>query len=232
MHEHFRPWGNVTPDFWATSDPPRSETEHPMAVAPQQSALVDKEPPATPAAGHANVVQHQDVAATAGTAQQTASAQMSGSAAEVELPPGFQERIASVTSAFNHPEDHQRLHLAGVEAEMLDQELTEHYGQQHTHTINIREVRGWLANLAGQPEVAARWYLHTTGLQITLHGANHAHTEASARRAVHTWQQVTDPAAVVQIGGDLAKVVAVVFGEGSDVARFVQARLSRRRPQQ
>lgn len=223
MHEpHFRPWGTVTPDYWVTSEtrtePVSTDTSSPTAV-PQQ----------------AHAAEERATGAPATDAEQSgagASAQAATPAAEaVGLPEGFEDRIASVMAAFNDPTDRERLAAAGVEAEKLDQEITEQYGQQHTHTVNIREIRGWLAHLAGQPEIAARWYLHTTGLQITLHGANHAHTEASIRRAVHTWQQVTDPAQVVQIGGDLAKAVAAVLGEGSDAARFVQARLSRRQIQ-
>ncbi|MET8822542.1 hypothetical protein [Streptomyces rochei] len=136
------------------------------------------------------------------------------------------DRIASVASALHDPEDRHALGLAGVEAEKLDQELTQKYGQGHPHTVNIRELRGWIAHLAGDSETAARWYLHTTGLQISVHGPTHEQTQGSVRRAVHTWQQVTDPVAVVEIGSDLAKVVAAVLGPDSDAARFVQARVA------
>ncbi|RPK32403.1 hypothetical protein EES39_38615 [Streptomyces sp. ADI92-24] len=144
------------------------------------------------------------------------------------LPEEFRVRILAVTASFNTPQDAARLTEASVEAERLDQELTDRYGPRHPHTINIRELRGWLALVKGQPGDAARWYLHTTGLQTILYGPDHANTQGSVRRAIHAWQQVNDSAEVVQIGGNLAKAAAAVLGEGSDAARFIQARLSRR----
>ncbi|MCX4529890.1 hypothetical protein OG982_30065 [Streptomyces sp. NBC_01551] len=149
---------------------------------------------------------------------------------QTPAPEEYQSRIAAITAVFATPDDAEGLAAAGVDAEILDRELTARFGERHAHTVNAREIRGWLALLAGQSAVAARWYLHTTGLQIALHGANHADAEASVRRAVYTWQQVKDPVEVVQVGRDLAKVVTAVLGEGSNAARFVQARLARHQP--
>ncbi|KUF20139.1 hypothetical protein AT728_40140 [Streptomyces silvensis] len=153
---------------------------------------------------------------------------MSSSPSPEDGPPAaYQDRINAVVAAFTRPDDREGLAAAAIEAEKLDREFTAQYGQQHVHTVRLREIRGWLALLTGQPAVAARWYLHTTGLQIALHGAAHAETEGSVRRAVHTWQQVKEPTEVVKIGGDLAEVVTAVLGEGSDAARFVRARVAR-----
>lgn len=142
-------------------------------------------------------------------------------------PPEYRDRINAITAAFGAAHDPARLAAAAVDAERLDQEITARYGQLHDHTVRLREIRGWLALLTGQPAVAARWYLHTSGLQIALYGADHAETEGSVRRAIHTWRQIKGPAEVVQIGGDLAKVVTAVLGEDSDAARFIRARLAR-----
>lgn len=238
-HQQLRPWGAVTPDFWErgqalasgaiASDPVRPAE----AVLPQQapasapveearrSASLTKPVSAEDAKGEAAPATEAAVPAT----QQT-TVSSSSSPAKDGPPAAYLDRISSVVAAFNRPDDREGLAVATIEAEKLDQEFTAQYGQQHAHTISIREIRGWLALLAGQPAVAARWYLHTTGLQINQRGASHADTEGSVRRAVHTWQQVKDPAEVVQIGGDLTKVVAAVLGEGNDIARFVQARVA------
>ncbi|MFH8642073.1 hypothetical protein [Streptomyces goshikiensis] len=93
--------------------------------------------------------------------------------------------------------------------------------------MNLREIRGWLAFITGHPAVAARWYLHTTGLQIALHGARHEAAQGSVARAIHTWQQVKNPAEVVEVGMGLAQVVTAVLGEGSEAARYIQGRLAR-----
>ncbi|MFF2926601.1 hypothetical protein ACFVTP_30040 [Streptomyces celluloflavus] len=179
-------------------------------------------------------VEAAPVAAVAVPASAQQAAAVSSSPSPEDGPPAaYQDRINAVVAAFSRPDDRQGLAAAAIEAEKLDQEFTAQFGQQHTHTVRLREIRGWLALLAGQPAVAARWYLHTTGLQIALHGAAHAETEGSVRRAVHTWQQVKDPTEVVQIGGDLAKVVTAALGEDSDAARFIRARVTRyQQPQQ
>ncbi|MGW9436720.1 hypothetical protein [Streptomyces sp. NPDC055607] len=233
-HQQLRPWGTVTPAFWESGQAPDSA---PDLEQPAQPAVPRQVPPAedvrrSPAAlaeaETAEGVQAEAAPAAAGpdSAQQAAAASSSPSP-EDGPPTAYQDRINAVVAAFGRPDDREGLAAAAIEAEKLDQEFTAQYGQQHAHTVRLREIRGWLALLAGQPAVAARWYLHTTGLQIALYGAAHAETEGSARRAVHTWQQVKDPAEVVHIGSDLAKVVSAALGENSDAARFVQARIAR-----
>ncbi|MER6256270.1 hypothetical protein ABT224_33465 [Streptomyces sp. NPDC001584] len=142
-------------------------------------------------------------------------------------PAEYQGRLASVIAAIGAPHDRQGLAAASVEAEKLDQELTAQFGGQHSHTVNIREIRGWLALVTGHPADAARWYLHTTGLQIALHGAGHEAAQGSVARAIHTWQRVKNPADVVEVGTGLAKVVTAVLGEDGEASRYIQGRLAR-----
>lgn len=239
-HQQLRPWGTVTPDFWERgqeapdSGPTLEQPARPVEPAvPQQAPPADemRRPPvlAKSDAAEGGKVEVAPVAAAAGPAspQPAAAVSSSPSPGDGGPPAAYQDRINEVVAAFSRPDDREGLAAAAIEAEKLDQEFTAQYGQQHPHTVRLREIRGWLALLAGQPVVAARWYLHTTGLQIALHGAAHAETEGSVRRAVHTWQQVKDPAEVVQIGSDLAKVVAAALGADSDAARYVQARVAR-----
>ncbi|MFI7396187.1 hypothetical protein [Streptomyces tendae] len=223
MHQHFRPWGTVSPEFWALTDPSWPEAGPAVDPAiPQQTA-----PRASPSAAVEKAESVQNGPAAESVPQGSALTGPADADAEEQMPPGLHDRIASVTSALHNPEDRHGLGLAGVEAEKLDQELTLKYGQYHPYTVNTRELRGWIAHLAGDSGTAARWYLHTTGLQIALYGATHTETEGSVRRAIHTWQQIKDPAEVVPIGGDLAKVVTTVLGEDSDPARSIRARLAR-----
>ncbi|MCC3772028.1 hypothetical protein, partial [Streptomyces sp. UNOC14_S4] len=123
--------------------------------------------------------------------------------------------------------DRERLALAGIEAEKLDQEITAEYGAAHTHTINVRELRGWLAYLAGHRADAARWYLHTTGLQTEVWGAGHALTQASAQRAAHIWTSVTDPREALALGAELEAVLAATTGQDSRATRRVRADIRR-----
>lgn len=238
-HQQLRPWGTVTPDFWDSGQGPDADdvTHEVAGVAgsaaaslPEQAAPAEEgrrsapspAKPVTAEPAAKAVPRAEGVVATTG--QRIAAA---SSPAEEGPPAAYVDRINSVIAVFGRPGEREGLAVAAIEAEKLDQEFTAEYGQHHSHTIRIREIRGWLALLMEQPAVAARWYLHTTGLQISLHGATHADTEGSVRRALHTWRQVKNPAEVVRIGSDLAKVVAAVLGEGGDATRFVQTRIAR-----
>ncbi|MEV8476184.1 hypothetical protein [Streptomyces sp. NPDC051173] len=143
---------------------------------------------------------------------------------EVPPPPAeYRWRIAAVTAACVPPVDPQRLAVANVEAEQIDREFTAAFGAAHSHTINVRELRGWIAHLMGQPAAAARWYLHTTGLQAHVWGTEHEFTRASAGRAVQQWKGVTDPAERLALGSELLPMLRAVTGETSDATLAVQA---------
>ncbi|ADI07953.1 hypothetical protein SBI_04833 [Streptomyces bingchenggensis BCW-1] len=129
--------------------------------------------------------------------------------------------------ALNSPADKEQLTQAGLESERLDQEITARYGEAHPHTINIRELRGWLALLLGQPGVATRWHLHTVGLQTEVWGPTHQLTQGSAQRAVHAWLKIDDPQEGAVIGRELLAMLATVLGEDSKVTRRALRRLEK-----
>ncbi|MFC5724933.1 hypothetical protein ACFP1Z_32790 [Streptomyces gamaensis] len=141
---------------------------------------------------------------------------------EVPPPPEeYRERIAAITAALAPPHDPRRLTAADTDAAQLDREFTARYGDTHTHTVQIRELRGWTAHLKGEPATAARWYLHTTGLQARIWGAHHALTKASAHRAVQHWNGITDPADRLTVGAELLPMLTAVTGQDSTAYRTV-----------
>ncbi|WP_371801573.1 hypothetical protein OHA38_43435 (plasmid) [Streptomyces sp. NBC_01732] len=146
--------------------------------------------------------------------------------AEQDGPPAeYRDRIKAITDAFGTPDDAARLATAAVEAERIDQEFVARYGQQHPNTISLRELRGWLAYLQGQMGVAARWYLHTTGLQVQVWGNGHQVTQGSVQRTVHIWLSIPDAQESFSIGQELLTMLAAVTGESSDLFRMVRSRL-------
>ncbi|MEU2854579.1 hypothetical protein [Streptomyces syringium] len=156
-----------------------------------------------------------------------------GAVEQTEVPPPpaeYRGRIEAVTTACVPPVDPHRLAAAAVEAEQIDQEFTTTYGAAHSHTINMRELRGWIAHLMGQPAVATRWYLHTTGLQAHVLGAAHELTRASADRAVQHWRGITDPAERYALGSELLPLLRAVTGDGGLAAQEVRAALVPARP--
>ncbi|WP_329020887.1 hypothetical protein [Streptomyces sp. NBC_01601] len=140
-------------------------------------------------------------------------------------PAEYQARISAIVASFDAPDDAARLAAAAVDAEQLDQAFTAQYGQQHPHTINLRELRGWLAYLQGQMGTAARWYLHTTGLQAQVWGSGHQVTQGSVQRAVHIWLSIPDAQESLAVGQELLAMLAAVTGEDSGLSRKVRSRL-------
>ncbi|MFJ8388557.1 hypothetical protein ACIQ9Q_29350 [Streptomyces sp. NPDC094438] len=146
-------------------------------------------------------------------------------AAQGGPPAEYQARISAIVASFDAPEDAARLAAAAVDAEQLDQAFTAQYGQQHPHTINLRELRGWLAYLQGQMGTAARWYLHTTGLQAQVWGSGHQVTQGSVQRAVHIWLSIPDARESLAVGQELLTMLTAVTGEDSGLSRKVRSRL-------
>ncbi|WP_326690296.1 MULTISPECIES: hypothetical protein [unclassified Streptomyces] len=121
---------------------------------------------------------------------------------------------------------------AAIEAEQLDQQITAEFGPAHSHTINMRELRGWLAHLMEDHATATRWYLHTSGLQAAVVGHHHSLTRASARRALFTWASVTDPQEKLSTGADVLAMLVATEGEDSKVVRNLRTRLDELRAKQ
>ncbi|MER7688712.1 hypothetical protein [Streptomyces sp. NPDC097610] len=146
-----------------------------------------------------------------------------GSAAE--MPAAYREGILLVTSAFAS-KDAQVLQAAVIEAERLDQTMTSEYGEQDLRTISVREMRGWLAHLTGQHEMATRWYLHTVGLLSSLVGTPDDRTRASAKRAVATWMAIADEAAAQGLAPTVLTMAEAAEGKESASAKAIQRRVS------
>lgn len=137
-------------------------------------------------------------------------------------PERYRARIDAVSAAARD-EDPARRAAAAVDAERLDEEITAAYGQHHIHTIQIRELRGWLAHMTGDHETAVRWHLHTAALQAATAGPAHPLTRAALRRAAHLWFSVNGSAAV-PLGTALLEL-ASFDGTDSELHRHLTARM-------
>jgi hypothetical protein len=196
--QHYPPWGTVSPAFWHAPSAPH----RPKAALP--------------------ATRERRAAAPARTSHNTESP---GDPSPPPPPEHYRARITALNALVN-AQDSKSLTTAAVEAERLDQEVTAEFGQHHGHTIQIRELRGWLAHLAGDHATATLWYLHTAAQQSLQSGPAHPLTRASLRRAAHIWFSVTDPAAATALGQDLLRLTAASDGSNSEMYRHVTARMT------
>ncbi|MET8298176.1 hypothetical protein ABZW02_29615 [Streptomyces sp. NPDC005180] len=159
----YRPWGVVSPDFWAGAETQRSPE---TSVAP-------------------------------------------------DVPKG----LAAVQEAVTAGQHDQ----AQMLAEELDIAVTAAHGEVNLDTIQIREVRGYLAGLTGDLAAGLDWYLHTLRLRSRLHGPDSPDTDAAARRAYSLWRTLPSHEAQNAAGSLLA---AINQAQGPDA---VAAKWTRRR---
>ncbi|NEC33822.1 hypothetical protein [Streptomyces rubrogriseus] len=79
------------------------------------------------------------------------------------------------------------MQLDGVAQPRIDRDATAEYGVLHLHTIQIREVRGYLA---GDHASGLSWYLHAAQLHVTIQDPGHPDVEAATRRAYSLWRAI------------------------------------------
>jgi hypothetical protein len=196
-----RPWGNIAPGFWdnGSERPPQAPQAPPVSVEP---AAVPPKPPRPPA-----------------PSETATAAVLDGP------PPEYAARVAAVSAALGG--DPGDLRTAVADAEQLDGEITARYGAAHPHTVNVREIRGWLELQRGDAAAATRWFLHTTDLQCQVWGTRHQVTQASAARAVHAWSAITEPEVALVLGESVVDILARTAGEQAEVTKRARRKLTK-----
>ncbi|MEW2267485.1 hypothetical protein ACGF5T_34590 [Streptomyces sp. NPDC047853] len=114
---------------------------------------------------------------------------------------------------------------AAVLAAQLDQDVTAEYGEWHLHAIQVREVRGYLAALAGDHASGLPWYLHATQLRVTIQGPGHPDVEAATLRAYGLWRAMPSQADRQRLGPDLLTIAGDIHGPDSRIVRRIRERL-------
>ncbi|MFJ2566593.1 hypothetical protein ACIO02_27290 [Streptomyces sp. NPDC087568] len=163
----YRPWGTVTPEFWATPVSGR-------ATAPQGL------PPET-----------------------------------------LRNRLMKVAEVAQD----DRLQDAATLAHQLDQDVTVEYGEAHLHTVQVREVRGYVAALMGDHATGLAWYLHAVQLRVSIQGPGHPDVEAATRRAYSLWRALPPHTDWQRLGSDLLTIASDIHGADSAIVRRIRKRL-------
>ncbi|MFD8706844.1 hypothetical protein ACFV1W_30290 [Kitasatospora sp. NPDC059648] len=155
-------------------------------------------------------------------------AAVEASAEPAAMPEAFRERITQLMATLSTPQTGVALLMAQAEAQRLDEEITAAYGPGHQHTINARELRGWIAHLQGDHATAARWHLHTTGLQAQATAVDHPQTKATAQRTYAMWKAIREPAERAAVGVEILPMLQAVTGRASRPVKDVQAVVGQR----
>lgn len=114
---------------------------------------------------------------------------------------------------------------AAALAARLDQDVTAEYGELHLHTVQVREVRGYLAALAGDHPSGLSWYLHAAQLRVTIQGPTHPDVEAATRRAYSLWRAMPAETDRQRLGADLLTIAGDIHGTDSQIVRRIRERL-------
>ncbi|MGW5124520.1 hypothetical protein ACWEQ7_10780 [Streptomyces sp. NPDC004069] len=163
----YRPWGTVTPEFWATPVPGTTTAPHELAPETLRARLV---------------------------------------------------KVAEVAQD-------GRMDDAAALAAQLDQDVTDEYGEAHLHTVQVREVRGYLAALTGDHSTGLAWYLHAAQVRATVQGPGHPDVEAATRRAYSLWRAMPSENDRQRLGADLLTIATDIHGADSVVVRRIRERM-------
>ncbi|CAM5661549.1 hypothetical protein STENM327S_03067 [Streptomyces tendae] len=114
---------------------------------------------------------------------------------------------------------------AAALAARIDRDATAEYGELHLHTIQVREVRGYLAALVGDHASGLSWYLHAAQLRVTIQGPGHPDVEAATRRAYSLWRAVPPEPDRQRLGAALLTVATDIHGPDSPLVHHIRGRL-------
>lgn len=114
---------------------------------------------------------------------------------------------------------------AAALAARIDRDATAEYGELHLHTVQVREVRGYLAALAGDHASGLSWYLHAAQLRVTIQGPGHPDVEAATRRAYSLWRAVPPEPDRQRLGAALLTIATDIHGPDSPLVHHIRGRL-------
>ncbi|MFE9393578.1 hypothetical protein [Streptomyces sp. NPDC006784] len=130
-------------------------------------------------------------------------------------------QVADVATSGDLPE-------AIILAHRLDEDVTTVHGEVHLHTVNVREIRGYLAHLAAEHRQALGWYLHAVRLRATVQGTAHPDTQKAGQRAYSLWVSIPISQEWYQLGNELLATLTDIHGPASPLVQHTRERLTPR----
>ncbi|MFC9498410.1 hypothetical protein [Streptomyces sp. NPDC056982] len=121
-----------------------------------------------------------------------------------------------------------RLQEAAALAAQLDQDVTDEYGDVHLHTVQVREVRGYLFALMDDHATGLAWYLHAVQLRVTLQGPTHPDVDVATRRAYSMWKDLPPQSDRQRLGTDVLTIATDIHGADAPLVRHIREQLYQR----
>lgn len=146
--------------------------------------------------------------------QQPSAAPAAAAVTAEGLPDDYRLQVGAINEALAQG----RAGDAALTAQQLDAQATTAFGGNHPYTVTLRELRGDLAQLAGDCATATAWYLHTAGLRAAYWGVQHPLTRTSVERAHELWMDTADPDAH-RLSGDLIGLLTGIVGSEAPSTR-------------
>ncbi|MGW2562269.1 hypothetical protein ACWCXB_24030 [Streptomyces sp. NPDC001514] len=118
-----------------------------------------------------------------------------------------------------------RIDDAAMLAGQLDRDTTDAYSEGHIYSVQVREVRGYVAALAGDFATGVRHYLHCARTRLTIHGHRHPDVEQSTLRAYSMWRAMPMTEERFVIGNELLGTAVAILGADAPLAREIRSNL-------
>ncbi|MET8537097.1 hypothetical protein ABZV67_36175 [Streptomyces sp. NPDC005065] len=107
----------------------------------------------------------------------------------------------------------------------LDRDTTDAYGETHMYTVQVHEVHGYVAALAGDFPQGISYYLNATRLRVTLQGPGHPDVEQATWRTYGLWRTMPQSPDWHRWGTELLTVVTAIHGEQAPIAGHLRTDL-------
>lgn len=139
-----------------------------------------------------------------------------GDTADASMAPdAIRHRLGEIVAATGEA----RLDEAALLASQLDRDTADEYGEGHMYTVQVREVRGYVAAMAGDFAGGVSLYLHTARLRLAIQGPSHPEVEQATLRAYSMWQAMPVTTERGLLGTELLDTVVAIHGEDAPLAR-------------
>jgi hypothetical protein len=222
----FLPWGIPDPAFWHGG--PGSDAAGPHGRAPQQQKAHNPPPITRPPADapHRAYQSRPPQKPMVDTPAPAPSSPPGGTPPADDGDGTLHQALGAHMSAIEQAISESRLMDATIMAAHADETMTLAYGPTDSGTINVRQMRGYIASQAGDNVTATRWFVATAQLWMRTVGSGDPLTQNAAGWAAASWHRIAEAGQARALAPELLETLTTVSGPDSDLVKGVRSGLS------